>query len=481
MGRARSRPGERRFHAMWSASRVMGVALLLQLRPIKPLTEWHAAKIGENLPDASVMTRVTNQGRDLLELLWLCHRLQCGDKRDRLFSLYGIARPVKITRRWAIGPRLCPVDYSKNWVTTYTIAAANCAREGGFSDILQHIFSFGSLYCQNPSWPSWVPSWNQQRFTNARLSRQHYDICSPCSPHEDPLGNLTGLCVEGYLHELLTPPINHNYCFLHRVHALYRFTGGTLSILSTWGKTDLQDLDEDTTSGRRMATAILNAIEDKRRLYNPRDRDDESLLNPTFPLREDEKEAKKFLETLRAAVICELEILSGLPEAGEDQELCQRCLARLHEVHEGGEVIGDYVARCNGGKHLPKQANVRCKKFKDPYVSESMLKGFSKDAVRRELERVLGLNALLYFHHPDSSATKGILPCIAPPGAEAGDYIFRPCSWGIRPPAHLLLRPAQNKVSEMPAFRIISMCFPASYDYQEESCNTLNVTEIMIV
>jgi hypothetical protein len=106
------------------------------------------------------------ENRTILDLLWSCHSTKCADQRDRLFALYAMAPLMPARSRGLPSQDLythCPVTYSDHWTKIYIKFAAFMVGRGHWSTILQHALAFGTLSRENEVWPSWVPSWNQQR------------------------------------------------------------------------------------------------------------------------------------------------------------------------------------------------------------------------------------------------------------------------------------------------------------------------------
>jgi hypothetical protein len=106
------------------------------------------------------------ENRTILDLLWSCHSTKCADQRDRLFALYAMAPLMPSRPRGLRSQDLythCPVTYSDHWAKIYIKFAGFMVGRGHWSTILQHALAFGTLSRENEAWPSWVPSWNQQR------------------------------------------------------------------------------------------------------------------------------------------------------------------------------------------------------------------------------------------------------------------------------------------------------------------------------
>jgi hypothetical protein len=112
------------------------------------------------------ITTLHGENRTILDLLWSCHSTKCADQRDRLFALYAMA-PLMPTRSRSLPSQdlytHCPVTYSDHWANIYIKFADFMVGLGHWSTILQHALAFGTLSRENEAWPSWVPSWNQQR------------------------------------------------------------------------------------------------------------------------------------------------------------------------------------------------------------------------------------------------------------------------------------------------------------------------------
>lgn len=114
---------------------------------------------------------------DIFGLLWEYHSSNCRDERDRIFALYGLLlpptdEPSDPTLKHFDAPGHCPIDYRKSFSETY-IQLAIAGIESGRGPILfHHTIMFGSLMQQNPSWPSWMPAWNETRKTRHREDRR---------------------------------------------------------------------------------------------------------------------------------------------------------------------------------------------------------------------------------------------------------------------------------------------------------------------
>ncbi|KEY72262.1 hypothetical protein S7711_00261 [Stachybotrys chartarum IBT 7711] len=105
------------------------------------------------------LTRLENQR--MLPLLWQFHTAECGDKKDRIFALYGLLpagerNPVQI-------------DYNSEWVDIFREQAFTNVMAGRGTELLAHLFAFGPLSSSDSSSPSWVPNWNSKR--NLVISR----------------------------------------------------------------------------------------------------------------------------------------------------------------------------------------------------------------------------------------------------------------------------------------------------------------------
>lgn len=147
--------------------------------------------------------------QSILDLLWDFHSAQCSDPRDRLFGLLGLTKDVKygppedeesrgngsfnrydpyknrnrivslLSEKRTPGAKIhVSVDYTPDWVETYTRFAQACVTAGHIETIFQHAVSFGSLAQERPDWSSWVPKWSASRSLRRPFIAEYptYDI-----------------------------------------------------------------------------------------------------------------------------------------------------------------------------------------------------------------------------------------------------------------------------------------------------------------
>jgi hypothetical protein len=82
----------------------------------------------------------------LLLLLWTFHTAECGDERDRLFSLYGMLPDTRLGQHQSSGLDLPNIiDYGTHFVHTYTTLWKDLMGAGSCQDLLDHVIAFGSL------------------------------------------------------------------------------------------------------------------------------------------------------------------------------------------------------------------------------------------------------------------------------------------------------------------------------------------------
>jgi hypothetical protein len=148
------------------------------------------------------LERNINPTTTLLDLLWNFHFSLCRDKRDRLFALYGIwARTGRSSSHPYddhenpepnLDPYIhCPITYSSDFGSVYSRLATAAIKSGTLqaNGIISHVLAFGSLAQQNPSWPSWVPSWNLARKSPEKMTlSQHAFFCSVPSTNIREIG-----------------------------------------------------------------------------------------------------------------------------------------------------------------------------------------------------------------------------------------------------------------------------------------------------
>lgn len=103
----------------------------------------------------------------MLELLWTHHHAKCFDPRDRLYSLFSLAKDVteftteQARSSGAIDNPLC--DDTCPWQSIYVCFAQMCLKRGYFQELLVHCCNFTSLSRYNINHPSWVPDWSVTR------------------------------------------------------------------------------------------------------------------------------------------------------------------------------------------------------------------------------------------------------------------------------------------------------------------------------
>jgi hypothetical protein len=148
------------------------------------------------------LERNINPTTTLLDLLWNFHFSLCRDKRDRLFALYGIwARTGRSSSHPYdehenpepnLDPYIhCPITYASDFGSVYSRLATAAIKSGTLqaNGIISHVLAFGSLAQQNPSWPSWVPSWNLARKSPEKMTlSQHAFFCSVPSTNIPEIG-----------------------------------------------------------------------------------------------------------------------------------------------------------------------------------------------------------------------------------------------------------------------------------------------------
>jgi hypothetical protein len=146
--------------------------------------------------------------RNILDLLWEHHAAECFDPRDRLFSLFSLAKDVTnrnlglasvvyeedagkeyYDRRYNRehrdeGPSYtiafsedsdsesrspstldCSrlTSYEHDWFDVYRLFTKECLRVHHVEDITRHLFAFGSSSARDPHAASWVPDWSNRR------------------------------------------------------------------------------------------------------------------------------------------------------------------------------------------------------------------------------------------------------------------------------------------------------------------------------
>ena len=120
-----------------------------------------AAVIEANLWSAvTIRKRIPN----LLSLLWEFDKSVCSDRHDTIYAMMGLARVVADVQATGASQGVTvPIDYEMHWATTYAHLAKSLMDNGHERLLFDHLLAFGSLYDEDSSLPSWVPSWNQAR------------------------------------------------------------------------------------------------------------------------------------------------------------------------------------------------------------------------------------------------------------------------------------------------------------------------------
>ena len=189
----------------WGARRTSWNLLLAGLRMLKPFAK---ARLDTQTFEILGKTCALGlQDGNILSLIWQHHTAQCSDPRDRLFSLFSMAKDVtdrnldlKSTanpkddfynhnrRRRDLGRDYAssytiaysaysdfedrPTDmlncsrlisYEHDWIDVYRLFTKECLKAHLVQDIMHHCYAFGSLSSHDPSASSWVPDWSGLR------------------------------------------------------------------------------------------------------------------------------------------------------------------------------------------------------------------------------------------------------------------------------------------------------------------------------
>jgi hypothetical protein len=120
-----------------------------------------SAEVFDALESAQTLQSETYRSVTPFRLLWDWHARECLDPRDRLFALYGMMswESAQLLDYRTYGR----IDYSNHFSVIYANLAISAVKSGLCDEILDHTIAFGGLAEQNPSWPSWLPSWNLSR------------------------------------------------------------------------------------------------------------------------------------------------------------------------------------------------------------------------------------------------------------------------------------------------------------------------------
>lgn len=145
----------------------------------------------------SVLAAVCGLGgvpSSMLELLWRHHQAHCSDHRDRLYSLFSLAKDITDPNSEPTSalPSRTPgalsqgnhvqqlIDYTCQWPNIYVRFAKMCLRRGYFQELLIHCCDFKSLSRHDINHPSWVPDWSIPRHEGtlaaANYGRRELDI-----------------------------------------------------------------------------------------------------------------------------------------------------------------------------------------------------------------------------------------------------------------------------------------------------------------
>jgi hypothetical protein len=200
---------------------------------------------------------------------------KCVDDRDRVFALYGM---VSSESRSAFDPyALCPVDYTKVWNETYTDLAIAAINGGQGLEILTHVIAFGNLAQQEPTWPSWVPSWNKERKAQGAMKLTGpSDSISPSLAIFRRIPKLT-LCLKG--------------AKLQRIIGTQKSAGirGAVAYFKSLEDNKLT-YSTKTTYGHITASILARAIDSSRVFYDRTDFDFDAVFGEvTAPLPDDIK------------------------------------------------------------------------------------------------------------------------------------------------------------------------------------------------
>ncbi|KAH7125235.1 heterokaryon incompatibility protein-domain-containing protein [Dendryphion nanum] len=169
---------------------ISGIAAM---RPLVQAGAFHSTLAPSIVLAMENITGLRSQTYEILELMYKVHQSECKDNRDRIYALIGFAQ---LKGR----PGFLSVDYSNPWWDTYISLAVECMIQGKFLSMLISLFAFGSLREQNPSWPSWVPSWNKPRAGHCTLAIGQRGYPRNL-PHPRPIlyPNGTGLQINGVI------------------------------------------------------------------------------------------------------------------------------------------------------------------------------------------------------------------------------------------------------------------------------------------
>ncbi|QDS75626.1 hypothetical protein FKW77_006754 [Venturia effusa] len=152
----------------------------------------------------------------LLQLLWTHHQAECSDHRDRLFSLFNLAKDVvdgasaasyelHHTVSSAASPRIngrAVTSYTQPWPSVYAGFVKMCLTSGYSKEILLHCCAFRSLSHYDINYPSWVPDWSVSRNDGtvmaANFGRREIDV--PTLPTSQLLqGSISLTCCEHFI------------------------------------------------------------------------------------------------------------------------------------------------------------------------------------------------------------------------------------------------------------------------------------------
>jgi hypothetical protein len=123
----------------------------------------------------SLTTGLRDNSGDLLQNLWDYHTAECSNPHDRIYALYGLLSGIGTSSQ----SNHLTADYSLEWSQVYQNVAEVQIRNRRLRELLDHVFSFGSLWEVNSSLPSWVPNWSETRrstIENSTLRWEEFTI-----------------------------------------------------------------------------------------------------------------------------------------------------------------------------------------------------------------------------------------------------------------------------------------------------------------
>ncbi|KAM5356486.1 hypothetical protein ACJ41O_003132 [Fusarium nematophilum] len=118
-------------------------------------TRLRARVSNEDRYSTEMILQLPSSSRGLMDLLWMFHRSECLDPRDRIAAFYGL---IHAEERLAI-------DYRRHWWEIYLQHAKHQVQLTSARNYMLHLFCFGSISARfnDNKFPSWVPDWSRER------------------------------------------------------------------------------------------------------------------------------------------------------------------------------------------------------------------------------------------------------------------------------------------------------------------------------